>query len=139
MSSFNSEGQAANVRPPRRGACIALTVDSTARAYDLTGLTFGGGKPSEDGSGARNVFLTLQAETADVYFHLSSTNSADINQATVIAAGGTLAFANTSCAVLKYGTDGTPVRLDRGVDKYLVVKTSAGTATLRIWASSDSE
>jgi hypothetical protein len=137
MSSFNSEGQASNVRPPRRGAVITLTVDSTARAYDLSVLTLGGGKPSADGSGARNVYLTLQSN-ADLFYHFSDTNSAVLDDTATLSVGSTLAFANTYGAKLVSGQD-VPVRLDRGVDKYIVLKTNSGTATLRFWASSDSE
>ena len=136
--SFNSEGQAANVRPPRHGACLALTVDTTARAYDLTTLALGTALAPDQGvTHSRNVFITMHAETADIYYHFSDAADTDLNEATVISAGGTLAFNDAYGAVLSTGQD-VAMRLNRTVDKYLVVKAGS-SATLRIWASSDSE
>lgn len=126
------EQLAARVLPPRRGAVLALTVDSTARSYALGSLAFGGHTPAA--SPRRNeVYLTLQADGGAIYFYFHSSTDADLNEATVIAAGGTLAFNAAYCAVIEDGQT-AQVCIDRALDKYLVVK---GTGTLRLYASSE--
>lgn len=133
MSSTIAQEQAADTAPPRKGAVLALTVDSTARAYDLTALDFGGFTAT---GGRRNeVFLTLFADGGDVYYYFSSDSSATVDDTAVVAAAGTLAYANGYAMKLPSGAAHS-VRIIRSLDKYLQVKTSAGSATLRFFASS---
>jgi hypothetical protein len=131
-----SEEQAAYVSPPRRGEIIALTVDTTARAYDLSALSLAGFTPEGDSRMRAEVWLTLEADGADLYFQLSDGSSTALDPATVIAAGGALAYSNAYGAKLK---DGIPkeCRIDRSRDTHIVLRTSSGTATIRFWASSN--
>lgn len=128
-----AEDQAFNVVPPRRGAVLALSVDTTARAYDLTGLSFGAAYNANDA--VDSIYLTLQAQSGDVFFYFGTATSSDMDNTAVIAAGGTLAFANTYCAWLPQNAS-VDLRIVKTQDKFLVVKTSTGTATLRFYASS---
>lgn len=126
--------QADNILPPRRSGIIALAIDSTARAYDLSVITMGGSTFSSTQKGQR-VYLTLQADGGAVYFHLSSASATTLSDTATIAAGGTIAYANTYGAKIESGGS-MDIRIDRLDDRYLVVKTASGTATLRFWASS---
>lgn len=136
MSSTIAEEQAAAVQPPRRGEVIALGIDTTARAYDLTSLALAGITPDGDGVRRLETWLTMQSDGGDVYYHFSATNSAVLDNTAAIGAGGTIAYANTYGAKLKQD-DRHEFRLNRAKDKFLVVKTSTGTATLRFWCSSN--
>lgn len=128
------EDQAANVQPPRRGECFALTVDATARPYDLSAVAFGG-VAVEAGAARRNeTFVTLRALTADIYVHFSPTATSDLDPAAVLAAGSALSYPTTHGFVLPVGTE-IRVRLDRSRDKFMVVRTAAA-ATLYFRASS---
>jgi hypothetical protein len=128
--------QSAELRPPRRGEVIALAIDATARAYDMNSLNLGGDSVVVDTDRPRTVVMWFQAETADVYVHFSSSNNANLDPATVVSAGSALAFANAHGSVLKYGAQAVGYRINRTQDRYLVVRTSTGTATLRFWAAS---
>lgn len=136
--SYTSERQASNVRPPRHGNSLALTVDSTARAYDLTGLVLGGEAVDGVASQHRNVFLTLRAVTSDIYFHFSDAADTDLEEATVISAGAALAFSDDAGGLVPAGQE-VAVRIDRAKDKYLVVKVASTSGTLMMWSSSDAD
>ena len=129
--------QGANEIPTRKSAVLALTVDSTARAYDISGLAFGGYTP--DGTNSRNHYVNvyIQAETADIYICFDSTSTVTLDNTAKVAAGGTLAFANTYGAVIIAGTT-VKCRILRPVDKYMHVKTASTSGVLRMWASSES-
>lgn len=129
------EEQLANVQPPRRGECFALTVDSTARAYDITVLAFGGIAPEAGHSRRLETFVTLRAITNDVYFYFSNVNTADLDNTSVIAAGGALAYANPQGFPIAAGTE-VRVRLDRSRDLFLIVKAASTSGTLFFRASS---
>lgn len=131
-------------RPPRRGAVIALTVDSTARAYDLLSLSLAGFVPPDAQNTQSSVVLWMQAETNDVYFYFASgasgsvvgTDVDDIDNAAAVSAGSSLAFANTYGAVLEAGNAPLPIRIDRSQDRFLVVKAASTSGVLRFWAAS---
>lgn len=135
-----AQNQAANVAPPRRGAVLALGVDTTARAYDLQPLNLGGYTPNGANIRAEYAYLTLQAEGGDVYFYFANGAAAvdvdDVDPAAIIAAGGALAYANTYAARL-VSDSSLDVRILRSQDKFLVVRATTGTPTLRFWASSE--
>ncbi len=134
--SGHAQHQAANIAPPRRGAVIALGVDTTARPYDISALALGGYTPHNANNRQEYVFLTLQADGGDVYFHFASATASDLDNAAAIAAGGAIAFANTYGAKIPVNTEQT-LRIDRTQDKFLIIETASGTATLRFWASSE--
>jgi len=126
----------ANLLPARRGNGAALTVDGTARAYDLRTLAWNGQSFFQNVDEA--LFLDLQNDGANpIYFYFSPTNTVDLNEATVTAAGGTLALANAVPKVLRSAQD-APVELERDIDLFLIVKATGGTSTLRIFPSSKS-
>lgn len=126
--------QAENIVPPRRGYCAAVTVDSTARSYLLTSIAFG--KAYNESNASDAIYLTLQnVGSVGIYFHFHDSTDADLNDATVVAAGGTLAF--SAAAGMFIGPNSmVDVRIVRATDKYLVLKTSSSSATLRLYASS---
>ncbi len=133
-----AQEQDSSLLPPRRGAVWALTTDATARAYDLTAVAFGG-SPAPEAAATRpqHVDLWLQAETNDVYFYFDSATGTALNNATAqAAAAGALAFADAHCAVLKAGNAPFKVRIERSLDKFIQVKSTAG-GVLRMWACSE--
>ena len=134
----------AEIAPPRRGEVIALAVDSTARAYDLKAVALGGTTPDGDLTGQHHVVLWMQAETNDVFFYfaggspdtVATTDVDDVDDTAKIAAGGAIAFANTYSAVLKAGNAPIRVRIDRRIDRFVVVKAASSAGILRFWAGS---
>jgi hypothetical protein len=144
---MGAERQFFECMPPRRGAVIALAVDSTARAYDLVSIALGGYTPFEAQNDGRHVTLWLQAETADVYFYFApgevgavvTTDIDDVSDTASITAGNAIAFANTYGARLVANNGPLPIRINRAVDRFLVVKAASTAGVLRFWASSASE
>lgn len=138
--------QANNITPPRVGQIIALNVDATSRGYDLTALLWNGVPANK--SGLEDYFyLSMQCETNDVFYAFDGqavgADAIDDTQAT--AAGGTPALdtpgalVHAQCARLISGLPEVPVRINRGIDKTLILKCASGkTAIIRIWASSQS-
>lgn len=131
-------------RPPRRGEVIALTVDSTARAYDLLQVALAGFTPQNAQREQSSVVLWMQAETNNVYFYFASgeagavatTDVNNIDNTATVAAGGSLAFANTYAGVIVAGALPLQIRIDRSVDRFLVVKAASTSGVLRFWAAS---
>lgn len=129
------EDQLANVQPPRRGECFTLSVDTTARPYDLSTLAFGGVSVEGGNSRRDETFVTIRAITADIWLHFSQATASDLDNTATIAVGGTLAYANTMGGVILAGQE-IRVRLDRSRDRFMICKTSAGTATMLFRVSS---
>lgn len=129
-----TEKLSAEVQPPRRGQIVALEVTTTARAYSLASLNLAGVTPDEAGSRRDLVWLTLQAETAAVYFQISDGADTDLDETTVVAESGTLGFSNDYGARIPADDERSFV-IDRSRDNHLIVK-GAGAATLRFWVSS---
>lgn len=140
---MGAQDQFAECMAPRRGAVIALAIDTTARAYDLKDLPLGGYTPREAGRNPVHVTLWMQAETDDVYFYfadgevgtVATTDVDDVSTTAVVAAGAALAFADTYAARLVANNGPLPVRINRAVDRFLVVRGDAA-AILRFWAAS---
>ncbi len=63
----------------------------------------------------------------------------DIDDTAAVAAGGALTFANTYAAVLEAGESPIKIRINRGVDRFLVVKAASTSGILRFWAASASD
>lgn len=131
--SYFAEEQAANFTPPRKSNCYAITLDTTARAYDISTLAANGIVPDEDRR--FEVYITVQAETADlyVYFH-TATDSALDRTAAVAAGSATAAYVATHCAYIPAGQERS-YRIDRSIDKFLIVQGSAA-GKCRVWFSS---
>ncbi len=127
--------QHARTEAPRRGECIALTVDATTSAYPLGSLALSGFTPEGDAVRRNEVFVTLRAITADVWFYFSNGSSTALDNTAAVADGGTLAYADTYGWMIPAGQE-SRMLIDRSRDTHLVVKTSSGTATLLIRASS---
>lgn len=135
---FGIEAQAANVTPPRRGAVIALTVDSTARAYSLVSLDIGGIVPEGALNLRHPIWLTLQAETADVFFLFSDGSDTNLDDTAAVSAGSSLAYADTYGARL-VADQSMEFRIDRAKDTHLIVKAASTSGILRLWASSHAQ
>lgn len=124
--------------PPRKGAVWAVTVDSTARAYDISKCALGGYTP-EAGKRAE-VYVYLQAQTQDVFFFFDdATDSGLDDTAAQAATAADLAFVATHCAVLEAGNPPLKLRINRALDKFLIVKAASTSGILRMWAASESE
>ncbi len=134
-----AEEKYSEVLPPRRGAVLVIATDTTARPYDLKALTIGGGTPDGIGSKRQEVVLWMQAETNDVFFYFDSATSADLSETAAVAAGSTTTptFSTTYGALLEAGGPPIRVRIDRKIDRWLILK-SATAGILRIWAGSES-
>ena len=134
MGDLVSQAQATDILPPRRGKVIALTVDTTARAYDLTTINLGDiYRPTA----TDKLYITLSANGGEIHYYFSDVTASDLSDTAAIAAGGTLAFATTYSGVVEDGARQYE-RIQRNVDKFIIVKSAAGTPILRIWASSPS-
>lgn len=132
MGESQLERQVWNVVPPRVSQGFALSVDSTARAYDMTVLSWGG-SPYKQGHVGQCAFLRLHNDTGSastLWFCMQPNSTVTLNQTTTIAAAGTLSLQTTFCEELPPGAY-AEVRIDREVDKYLCVKATS-TATLRV-------
>ncbi len=135
-----AEQQVANTLPPRRGAVWAVTVDSTARSYDLRALALAGVTPENAGTRPQHVCLYLQADTNDVFFYFDSASGNSLSDTTAQAAtAAAVTMADAHAAVLKAGNPPMRVRIDRSLDKYIQVKAASTSGVLRMWACSGSE
>lgn len=132
-----AEAQAASSTPPRRGAVLAIDVDSTARAYDITALDLGGYTPEADHERRNEVVLYLQADTNNVFFYFHSATTSDLSDTAKVTAGAAATFANTYAAVLKTSDPPLKLRINRNLDRFLVVKAASTAGVLRVWAGSE--
>jgi hypothetical protein len=133
-----AEEQGAGLLPPRKSNTWAVTVDSTARAYDISKLAIGGFTPEASLAKRQQVVLYMQAQTNDVFFYFhSATDSALSDTAAQSAGAADAAFVATHCAVIKAGS-AEVFRIDRTIDKFLVVKAASTSGILRVWAYSES-
>ena len=134
-----AEHQYCELRPPRRGLILAVTVDSTARAYDLSALDLGndGQPPVTPGDRPRFVDLFMSADTNDVYFQFApDTSVVSLDNAGTVAAGGSPVVTNAMGALLKAASLPIYFRINRQTDRYIIVKAASTAGTLRIWAAS---
>ncbi len=135
-----AQTQAANVVPPRRGLVWAQAVDVTARPYNIALLPFGG-KAICNANQVDHIYLTLQADGGDVYYYFDSATGSALLDTTTNAAGTPLTATTMSAAMAAKVPSGSSVdvRIERNLDSWICVKTSASTATLRVYASSGPE
>ncbi len=132
-----AEEQGSGLLPPRKNAIWSVNVDSTARAYDISKLAIGGYTPEAAGKRSNQVVLYLHADTVDVFFYFhTATDSALSDTATQTAATADAAFAATYAAVVKAGTSEV-FRIDRAIDKFLILKAASTAGILRMWAYSE--
>ena len=127
----------ANILPARRGNGAAITVDTTARAHAVTTSSWNAQTYKENYD--ESLFLDLQNDgTNPIYFYFSPTNTVDLNEATIQpATDANLVNANAVPKVLRAGQD-TPIEIDRDLDKFIIVKSTGGNTTLRVFPSSKS-
>lgn len=123
--------QSDNIVPPRTKVWVQL-VDSTSRVYDLTAQNLG---TTYDASHTTYVFLTIQADGADIYYCFDNVNSRTLDETAATAAGGAPSFPTTACLKCPDGQERS-YRIQRNLDLYLYLKTSTGTGRARIYASS---
>ena len=122
----------ADCRFPPKDVFVLVT-DTTSRDYDLSALAWNGVEYSVNNGDF--VYVTIYAETADVYFAIDSTAARTVDQTVGVAAGGTPAFATTSCWIIPAGQE-RDYAIKRSAFRYLHVKASAA-GKLRMTASSE--
>ncbi len=133
-----AEEQLAGNTPPRKGSVWAVAVDATARAYNISKAAFGGYTPEGANTIRQHVVLYMQAQTNDVFFYFhTATDTALSDTDTQTATAADLAFGTTHCGVIKAGSVEV-FRIDRTVDKFLVVKAASTAGVLRLWSFSES-
>ncbi len=141
--SYKASGQADDVMPPRLSAVWCQTVDVTARPYQIALLQLGSPPTANVGSARPDhVYLTLHADGGDIYYQFASATSSALVYSAVNAVGVALtpATAMTSAMGMRIPSGAfVPVRINRAVDKWIILQTAAGTATLRLYASSQAE
>jgi len=118
--------------PPRRGNILALTVDSTARAYDLTAVSLPDKYVSNE---CDYVWLALAADSVNVFFYFDSATGSSLSDTSAISAGSALAFNDAYAAILPAGQTYL-FRIKRTTDKFLQVKAASTSGILRVWVSS---
>ncbi len=134
---MDASERAARITPPRKNYVLAITTDANVRAYDISSLSMGGQTPSGGGGQRHEVYLTIQAETTDVFFYFHTATDSALSTTDAISAGGTAAYAATHSARIPAGQERTYM-LDRSLDKFLVIK-STGAGICRIFAASPAE
>ncbi len=126
--------------PPRKGAVWAVAVDSTARAYDISKCALGGFTPEASQKRRAEVYLYLQAETNDVYFYFhTETDNTLLDTDKQTATTADLAFGATHGAIIEAGGPPLKLRINRALDKFLILKAASTAGVLRMWAGSESE
>ncbi len=139
--SFKATAQSDNVVPGRIGSIWPQAVDATSRPYNISLLPFGG-KALVNSNEIDHIYLTMTADGGDVYFAFGSvTGTVDDtagNAAGVALTATTMSVGTTFAQKIPNGTT-VSLRIERRLDKWLMLKTSAGTATLRVNASSQGE
>lgn len=134
--------QSDNWVPARRGEIWSQAVDTTARAYQISLMPFGG-KPITNTKQVDHIYLDLHADGGDVYYYFDSASSTALDD-TASNAVGVAVTATTMSGSAAFGaripSGGTiSVRIERSLDHWLTIKTASGTATLRVNASSQAE
>lgn len=131
---------AAYATPPRASAVLAITLDTTFRAYLLTSLAMGGFTPEADGKRRGEVYVTIHAETADAFLYFAATDvAATASRTTALAAGSATAAYGTDTMTWRIPAGETQSFLiNRSLDKYLIVSGSAA-GILRMYGSSPAE
>lgn len=130
MGNAFSENQSANIIPPRTNGGSAFTLENTSRRKDFGGVDIFGKSVTKGGS----LFLTFVADVK-WWFRMSSTDTGTVSETAIDAATDPITLqANWGVEV----QPGQPidVRVDRVVDRYMIVKGS-GAGTMRWWASSE--
>lgn len=134
MGGFG-EDMANIIVPPRRSLILPITLDATARAYDLRSMLFGRLiAPDPAAVNGDKVMLRIRTFSADLYYYFAPDNTVTLDKTQAISAGGAIAVANTYGDHLAAGT-WEDVTIDRSVDQYIHVQGS-GAGTLIIRASS---
>lgn len=120
------------ITPPRRGLIIRITLDTTARAYDLRSMLFGRSvAPDPAVPNGDKVMIRIRAITADVHYYFAEDNTVTLDSSAVIAAGGAMTLLGTFCDTIPAGAF-EDVTINRDIDKYLHIKGSAaGTVVIR--------
>ncbi len=134
--------QSDNIVPPRMGSVWVQTVDATARPYNIELLPFGG-KAITTPNQSDHIYLTMLAETNDVFYFFDSATGSSLSDTATNAAGTPLTATTMSgsaamCSRLPVGVP-VAVRIDRRTDKWIQLKTASTGGVVRIWASSQPE
>jgi hypothetical protein len=140
MGQEEATRQSDNLRPPIREECVAVTVDSTARSYDLSAIAWPTIKPRTGQDGVSDyVYITLFNDGSNVIYHLFDEDTqSDLNDTTVDSAGAAPLTLNAA--------HGSPIVANGRVDwrinwtnkhRWIQVKCASGlSSTLRMHLSS---
>lgn len=146
--------QADNLVPPRLFRAAAgsplvgsptgvwvQAVDGTARPYNIALLPLGG-RAATNPNQRDHIYVTMQAQTADIFFYFSNATSSVLDDTAINAVGVALTgstMANTMPYRLIAGSS-IDLRIERSLDTWIILKCAgASTATLRLYASSQGE
>lgn len=128
-----SESQASSVLAPRKNQVVVQATSTTTAYIDLN-TTITPAAPSgslAQKSFYRGRYVTIQAESADVYIALVNTTSDTLDPTatgTPATGGCILIPANQEKSFL--------LETDSGAWRYLAYRTATGTGKIRVWASS---
>jgi hypothetical protein len=133
MGAAEATRQSDNITQPVAGYVMAIVLDATSRAYNLSSIALQF-FPGLTTNGKESIYLTLRAEDADAYYVFSSATGT-VDETAAMAAAGTPAFTANACDVIPAGGR-DDVRWNRAQYPWLLVKGSAA-GVLRIRASSE--
>ena len=124
--------------PPRRGKVIAMTLDVTAREYDLNAVEFGGLLQSTRAGQENHVCLRFEAIGTNLWLYFCDTSQAvDLDPAILIAAGGAVAFDVKAPGLVPSGQY-RDYWIDRRFDRYLTFR-GAAAGSVRIHAVTEAQ
>lgn len=136
MSDTEAGRQADNFTPPELGAIAVLTADTNSRSYDLLAVNFASLKKERiiDGADNPSVYVTILAES-DVWIGFGPDTSGTISTTAATAAGSPFAFVAQGSWKIPANTEWSR-RINLKTDRYLYLRTAAGTSIVRLQASS---
>lgn len=123
--------QSDNVTPAEFTKVLVVAVDATSRVYDLSLVALGA---TFDRLG--HLYVKFTADGGNVYYSLGTNASPTVDNTAALSVGSTVNGFTTNGAGIFVNLIPEHVRLDRSAHRYLCIKTSTGTANLRIHASS---
>lgn len=137
QQAYQVTRQIHDILPPRKGQIINIGVVAGLQVYDFFAIPLASFKDDSVNGQPQFMYITMQAEGGDIYFYWSPDAVPVLNFAAAVPAGNpitlplplTFAYRLPQNQIQRY-------RINRIVDRYLHMQTSAGTATLRLYASS---
>jgi len=126
--------QSDNIVPAKHGKIWAVTVDTTARSYDLRlidlGQKFKGESVNDD------LYICLAADGANIYYSFDSATQSDLVTTAADAVGASPPTFGATYGDVVFASTKEHVRIRRNVDHFIQLRVASGTAVLRVRASS---